>query len=53
MASEADKAQTAKPEEDTIFGKITRGEIPTKFLFEDDQVGAACMQCGLSFYWNL
>ena len=22
--------------EDTIFGKITRGEIPTEFLFEDD-----------------
>ena len=22
---------------DTIFGKITRGEIPTEFLFEDDQ----------------
>ena len=23
--------------EDTIFGKITRGEIPTDFLYEDDQ----------------
>ena len=23
--------------EDTIFGKISRGEIPTEFLFEDDQ----------------
>ena len=23
--------------EDTIFGKITRGEIPTEFLYEDDQ----------------
>ena len=22
---------------DTIFGKITRGEIPTDFLYEDDQ----------------
>ena len=22
---------------DTIFGKITRGEIPTEFLYEDDQ----------------
>lgn len=22
---------------DTIFGKITRGEIPTAFLYEDDQ----------------
>ena len=24
------------PVEDTIFGKITRGEIPTDFLYEDD-----------------
>ena len=23
--------------QDTIFGKITRGEIPTEFLYEDDQ----------------
>ena len=23
--------------EDTIFGKITRGDIPTEFLYEDDQ----------------
>lgn len=23
--------------EDTIFGKITRGEIPVEFLFEDEQ----------------
>ncbi|MEE4203917.1 MAG: histidine triad nucleotide-binding protein [Halieaceae bacterium] len=23
--------------EDTIFGKITRGEIPADFLYEDDQ----------------
>ena len=23
--------------EDTIFGKITRGEIPTDFLYEDEQ----------------
>ena len=22
---------------DTVFGKITRGEIPTEFLYEDDQ----------------
>ena len=22
---------------DTVFGKITRGEIPTAFLYEDDQ----------------
>lgn len=24
------------PVDDTIFGKITRGEIPTEFLYEDD-----------------
>ena len=23
---------------DTIFGKIANGEIPTKFIYEDDQV---------------
>ncbi|XP_060073418.1 adenosine 5'-monophosphoramidase HINT1-like [Ylistrum balloti] len=35
--SEVEKAQTAKPGEDTIFGKILRGEIPCKFIYEDDQ----------------
>ncbi|XP_066967456.1 adenosine 5'-monophosphoramidase HINT1 [Macrobrachium rosenbergii] len=35
--SEVDKAQTASPGGDTIFGKILRGEIPTKFIHEDDQ----------------
>jgi histidine triad (HIT) family protein len=38
MSSEVDKAQTALPGGDTIFGKIIRGEIPTKFIYEDDQV---------------
>ena len=38
MASEQDLAQTAKPGGDTIFGKILRGEIPTNFIYEDDQV---------------
>lgn len=38
MASEKDLAQTATPGGDTIFGKILRGEIPTKFIYEDDQV---------------
>ena len=38
MSSEVEKAQTAKPEADTIFGKITRKEIPSKFLYEDDLV---------------
>ncbi|KAK7096091.1 adenosine 5'-monophosphoramidase HINT1-like [Littorina saxatilis] len=37
MASEVEKAQCAKPGGDTIFGKIIRGEIPTKFLHQDDQ----------------
>jgi hypothetical protein len=36
--SEQQKAQTAKISDDTIFGKITRGEIPTKFIYEDNQV---------------
>ena len=38
MSSEVDKAQHATPGGDTIFGKIARGEIPTKFIHEDDQV---------------
>ena len=38
MSSEVDKAQTAAPGGDTIFGKIVRGEIPTNFIYEDDQV---------------
>ncbi len=32
------KAQTAKPTEDTIFGKIARKEIKIDLLHEDDQV---------------
>ena len=36
--TEVAKAQTAQPGGDTIFGKIIRGEIPTKFIYEDDQV---------------
>ena len=36
--SEVAKAQTAKPEGDTIFGKILRREIPTTFIYEDDLV---------------
>ncbi|CAL1276916.1 unnamed protein product [Larinioides sclopetarius] len=31
------KAKLAKPGDDTIFGKIVRGEIPTTFLYEDDK----------------
>lgn len=39
MASEVEKAQAATGKDsDTIFGKILRGEIPCKFIYEDDQV---------------
>ncbi|GBN48816.1 Histidine triad nucleotide-binding protein 1 [Araneus ventricosus] len=31
------KAKLATPGDDTIFGKIVRGEIPTTFLYEDDK----------------
>lgn len=37
MASEVDKAQSASPAEDTIFGKILRKEIPCDFIYEDDK----------------
>ena len=36
--SEAEKAQTAQREEDTIFGKIIRKEIPAKIIYEDEHV---------------
>ena len=36
--SEVEKAQTATPDGDTIFGKIVRGEIPTTFIYVDEQV---------------
>lgn len=35
---EVAKAQTSAPADDTIFGKILRGEIPCTFIYEDDQV---------------
>jgi len=38
MADEQAKAQSAAPGGDTIFGKIIRGEIPSKKIYEDDQV---------------
>lgn len=37
MADEVSKAQSAKPEADTIFGKILRKEIPCNFIYEDDK----------------
>jgi len=40
MAGEVEAAQTAKAGgEETIFGKILKGEIPCKFIYEDDKVG--------------
>jgi len=36
MSDEASKAQTSKPGGDTIFGKIVRGEIPSKKIYEDE-----------------
>ena len=39
MSDEVKKAQTAAPAAgDTIFTKILNGEIPTKFIYEDDEV---------------
>ncbi|UJR37125.1 hypothetical protein I4U23_029829 [Adineta vaga] len=37
IVDEVTKAQTAKPTEDTIFGKIARKEIKIDLLHEDDQ----------------
>ena len=34
----SDESSVAKPEADTVFGKIIRKEIPAKLLYEDDQV---------------
>ncbi|KAG7173296.1 histidine triad nucleotide-binding protein 1-like [Homarus americanus] len=35
--AEVQKAQAATPGGDTIFGKILQGEIPSEFIYEDDQ----------------
>lgn len=37
MATEVEKAQTAAPGGNTIFGSILRKEIPCKFIYEDDK----------------
>lgn len=37
-SDEVKKAQEASPGGDTIFGKIVRGEIPCKFIYEDEKV---------------
>jgi diadenosine tetraphosphate (Ap4A) HIT family hydrolase len=36
MSDEQAKAQSAQPEEDTIFDKIVRKEIPARVIYEDD-----------------
>ena len=46
MASETEKAQTAEPGGDTIFGKIIRKEIPCDLLHDDDQV-TVCLNMAL------
>ena len=41
MGDEVEKARAACPDtanNDTIFGKILRREIPAKYIHEDDQV---------------
>ena len=38
MSDEVEKAQTAKPGGDTLFGKIIRKEIPASIIYEDDDV---------------
>lgn len=37
MSSEVEKAQSAVPSGDTIFGKIIRKEIPSDVVYEDDK----------------
>jgi histidine triad (HIT) family protein len=34
---EVEKSKHAHPQGDTVFGKIIRGEIPAKFVYEDDK----------------
>lgn len=47
MSDEVAKAQAVNPDEDTIFGKILRKEIPCEFIYEDDKV--SCHWFSLSF----
>lgn len=49
MADEVKAAAEAagKTHEDTIFGKIVRGEVPCKFIYQDDQV------CKLVLIWGI
>lgn len=52
MASEIEKAQSAKPDENNVFAKIIRKEIPTTFIYEDDQCVAfndVCPQAPVHF----
>jgi hypothetical protein len=47
MNDEVKLAQEAKPSQDTIFGKISRKEIPANIIFEDEQVS-----CHLNLLFN-
>lgn len=39
MSDEAAKAQTATDDgQETVFGKMLKGKIPAKFIYEDDLV---------------
>ena len=53
MAGEVEAAQTAIPGQDTIFGKITRKEIPSEILYEDDQVTFTHCCCKLPQIFRL
>ena len=53
MAGEVQAAQTAIPGQDTIFGKITRKEIPSEILYEDEQVTVIHCCCKLPQIFRL
>ena len=51
MSDEIAKAQTAKPSEDTIFGKIARKEIKVDLIHDDDQVSFVLFFCRKRSYY--
>lgn len=52
MKSEVEKAQSAGPESDTVFGKIIRKEIPANIIVEDDDVSHFSVQLmRLTVFW--
>ncbi len=52
MSDEVSKAQDAAPQGDTIFGKITRKEIPVTFIYEDDQVTSPLLFSSFLIFLN-